>query len=234
VGGSDLRDEYLYAINANGTRKWRYLTSAATMGTSRSFPAIGEDGTIYVGSYDGYLYAINSSSLGPANSPWPMFHHDVKHTGRVSSSAQTLDGVWLMVKVNVKGYRVDPGSGAYAKSNGGGICYFYFVWNVNHYDIAVWSDPNGVWDKTFNATVDTNHPGENFISHLYIRFAGDVTGDYIDTYHSPFINIKNGKVTYKGTGEVIGGKADGKDYYGYFTISGTSVTQDKLPFTPTP
>ena len=46
-----------------------------------SSPAIGADGTIYVGCDDGKLYAVYSSSSGPANSPWPMFHHDVRHTG---------------------------------------------------------------------------------------------------------------------------------------------------------
>ena len=46
-------DAYLYAINPNGTRKWRFATGAAI----KSTPAIGGDGTIYVGS-DG-LYAVN-------------------------------------------------------------------------------------------------------------------------------------------------------------------------------
>jgi len=40
------------------------------------------DGTIYVGSWDLNLYAIESSSGGLADSPWPMFHHNLKHTGR--------------------------------------------------------------------------------------------------------------------------------------------------------
>jgi outer membrane protein assembly factor BamB len=48
-------DGYLYAINPNGTRKWRYLTGSAAI----SSPAIGSDGTIYVGSSDNKLYAIN-------------------------------------------------------------------------------------------------------------------------------------------------------------------------------
>jgi len=32
---------------------------------------------------EGHIY---SSSGGLARSPWPMFHHNVKHTGRVSKS----------------------------------------------------------------------------------------------------------------------------------------------------
>ena len=61
------------------TLKWRYSTG----GYVTSSPAIGADGTIYVGSYDNYLYAIQG--LGPlANTPWPVFHHDLRHTGRTN------------------------------------------------------------------------------------------------------------------------------------------------------
>jgi glucose dehydrogenase len=71
-------DYYLYAINPyDGNLKWKYETG----GWVDSSPAIGADGTIYVGSEDGYLYAINSSSNGLADSPWPMFHHDIRHIG---------------------------------------------------------------------------------------------------------------------------------------------------------
>ena len=45
---------YLYAINSDGTLKWKvYLGSHI-----ESSPAIGEDGTIYVGSEEGYLFAL--------------------------------------------------------------------------------------------------------------------------------------------------------------------------------
>ena len=46
-------DNYLYAINPDGTRKWRYETGYWV----ESSPAIGADGTIYVGSLN--FYAIN-------------------------------------------------------------------------------------------------------------------------------------------------------------------------------
>ncbi|MGB9735104.1 MAG: PQQ-binding-like beta-propeller repeat protein [bacterium] len=65
----------LYAINPDGGLKWSYTTGNSIF----SSPAIGADGTIYVGSDDGKLYAINSngglkwsctiqSSLSPAYS----------------------------------------------------------------------------------------------------------------------------------------------------------------------
>ena len=41
--------------NTNHTLKWKYLTG----GTILSSPAIAEDGTIYIGNIDKYLYAIN-------------------------------------------------------------------------------------------------------------------------------------------------------------------------------
>ena len=49
------QDNYLYAINPDGTVKWTFATGDDV----DSSPAIGVDGTIYVGSYDGYLYAIS-------------------------------------------------------------------------------------------------------------------------------------------------------------------------------
>jgi len=75
-------DNYLYAINPDGSLKWKFETGNGVY----SSPAIGKDGTIYVGSYDNYLYAIGSTSMGVADTPWPMFHHDVKHTGKVSGN----------------------------------------------------------------------------------------------------------------------------------------------------
>ena len=48
-------DDYIYAINPDGTLKWKYQARYHVS----SSPAIGSDGTIYVGSGDDYIYAIN-------------------------------------------------------------------------------------------------------------------------------------------------------------------------------
>src|SRR3972149_5799832 len=49
-------DSNLYAINPDGTLKWKYKTGDVI----ESSPAVGTDGVIYVGSNDNKVYAINS------------------------------------------------------------------------------------------------------------------------------------------------------------------------------
>ncbi len=71
---------FFYAINPNGTIEWRFDADAI-----QGQIAIADDGTIYLGSQDGTLYALYSNSHGLANSPWPRFHHDNKGTGNVNS-----------------------------------------------------------------------------------------------------------------------------------------------------
>ena len=48
-------------------------------------PAIGANGFVYIGSGDGKLYAIKTSSTGPADSPWPMYGQNAQRTGRAPS-----------------------------------------------------------------------------------------------------------------------------------------------------
>jgi outer membrane protein assembly factor BamB len=78
-------DGYLYAVNDRGTYGevfWRYYTGKRT----DSSPVIGPGGTIYIGrdrvlDNTGAIYAINTGDALAA-SPWPMFHHDIRHTGK--------------------------------------------------------------------------------------------------------------------------------------------------------
>ena len=61
----------------------RLESSETGRGGVISSPAIGSDGTVYVGSDDTKLYAIKTDSKGPAKSPWPMRGQNARHTGRV-------------------------------------------------------------------------------------------------------------------------------------------------------
>jgi outer membrane protein assembly factor BamB len=46
----------VYALTPDGKRKWRFDTGDYVSAT----PALGADGTLYIGSLDGYLYALDS------------------------------------------------------------------------------------------------------------------------------------------------------------------------------
>ena len=61
-----------------GTVLWEFETG----GKVSSSPAIGSDGTVYVGSENKKLYAIKTDSKGLAKSPWPMRGQNARHTGR--------------------------------------------------------------------------------------------------------------------------------------------------------
>ncbi len=56
---------------------WEFVTG----GNVSSPPAIGSDGTVYVGSVDKKVCAIKTDSKGPAKSPWPMRGQNPQHTG---------------------------------------------------------------------------------------------------------------------------------------------------------
>ena len=67
------------AMNPGASCKWQFATNAVI--TFSASPAIGADGTVYVGADDGKLYAIKGDSP-LANSPWPMAGRNLRHDGR--------------------------------------------------------------------------------------------------------------------------------------------------------
>ncbi len=53
-------DNYLYAINPNGTIKWKVpINVYSDENYTYASPVVGPDGTIYVGDFDNYLNAIS-------------------------------------------------------------------------------------------------------------------------------------------------------------------------------
>ena len=91
-------DISLYAINPNGTLKWR----SAILGDapSESRPVIGSDGTIYVGCTDDHLYAIKPDGT----LKWKFLTgHDVR-----SSPAIGSDGTIYVGSKDKKLYAVNP------------------------------------------------------------------------------------------------------------------------------
>jgi outer membrane protein assembly factor BamB len=73
----------LYALNPDGTLAWK---CELEYGINWSSPTIVHDGTLYIGSvtgpgYQGHLYALKTSSLGYADSPWPRYRGNNRNTG---------------------------------------------------------------------------------------------------------------------------------------------------------
>ena len=75
-------DGMLVAKAPNGRLLWtREVASGEKEVYYTSSPTIGPDGTVYVGSWDGGLYAFRGD--GPAaKTSWPQYRHDAQHTGR--------------------------------------------------------------------------------------------------------------------------------------------------------
>ncbi len=161
--------------NNNGTFKWKYGANSAIY----SSPAIGSDGTIYVGSYDDYLYAINPDGT----LKWRY------GTGGLvfSSPAISSDGTIYVGSQDDYLYAINPdgtlkwkyGTGGYIKSspaiNSNGTIYvgsedgYLYKISGPQYTITASAGPNGSIspsgnvivnagsNKTFTITPDTNY-----------------------------------------------------------------------------
>jgi outer membrane protein assembly factor BamB len=81
-------DTKFYAVNPNGTERWELAVGTPIESSS----AIRFDGVVYFGADDGTLYAVQGSSP-LADSPWPMFQRDPRHTG--NAGAPRIPDVWF-------------------------------------------------------------------------------------------------------------------------------------------
>lgn len=80
-------DNNLYALNSNGSLKWAYCTG----GWVRSSPALGADGTVYLGSWDNNLYALNSNG----SLKWSCYIGDTVDTSPALGADGTVyAGAW--------------------------------------------------------------------------------------------------------------------------------------------
>lgn len=92
---------YFYALSPWGTNLWKF----PTMDYSFSSPAIGSDGTIYFGTGTN-LYALYATNSLMADSSWPMFRGNPRHTARsiqraITRSAVLPDGTFSL-DINVE------------------------------------------------------------------------------------------------------------------------------------
>ena len=73
-------DNKIHALNASGTENWNYAFGTLNDAVDSS-PVVAADGTIYVGSMDGYLYSLKDTVAPLSTGYWPMFHQGPQHTG---------------------------------------------------------------------------------------------------------------------------------------------------------
>ncbi len=114
--GTDCR---LYALYPNGTKKWNYNVGLAIAST----PAIAEDGTIYVTSFDHFLHAVNPNGTRK----WKF---DTGHL-LASSPAIADDGTIYFGAMNSKIYALNPN---------GTIKWIYRTSDVSTSDPAIGDD----------------------------------------------------------------------------------------------
>ncbi len=103
----------LYAIESDGTEKWRFPDKDENgieikIGSVISSPTVGSDGVVYVGSDDGHLYAVKSDGT----QKWKFPDEDENDIGSVKSSpAIGSDGIIYIGASNGNLYIIYPSTG---------------------------------------------------------------------------------------------------------------------------
>ncbi len=80
-------DHQLYAVDAQGNKRWTYLAEAEFRTQS---PVLSPDGVLYFSAYASSTLIGVVAESGPANSPWAMYRKNPKHNG----NAAGLPGDW--------------------------------------------------------------------------------------------------------------------------------------------
>ena len=83
----------LTAVNSNGTFKWSYPTGNSVAST----PALGHDGTVYIGSGDSYFYALTSAEAMKWSFPMAGISNTGPSIGPDGTVYMTGDGaIWTL------------------------------------------------------------------------------------------------------------------------------------------
>jgi outer membrane protein assembly factor BamB len=75
----------VWALSPAGLVQWSMTADQQPLANNdlaNSSPVIGGDGTLYV-AIGSKLYAIATGANGPANSSWPMYQQNARHTGKI-------------------------------------------------------------------------------------------------------------------------------------------------------
>jgi len=193
----DLGDRHLYAVNPNGTLKWRFDTGGAT----ESSLAISQDGNIYVGSYNGKIFCINPDGT----EKWRFETND----GVLASPAIDKNGIIYIGSNDRNFYALNPDGSLKWKYNTGsdilsspaiaddGTIYF----GTRSYLYALETIDNYPPNKS---SINGPTSGKQFRSYEYIISTSDQDGDNIYYYIDWGDDTNSGwKGPYNNTSEQI-------------------------------
>jgi hypothetical protein len=163
------------------------------------------------------------------------------------ASAQLLSNKWFKMNFAGKGFVVDRITGEPTKATFSLPAYMQFLSTSNAptfyvYNMKLWTETDAGWTNAWSiakGTTSTNN--STFFSDCFISVLG-MHGNVVAGFHTPHIVIKTGKsgayksATYQGIGEIAGGTIpEGgltNQFYGYFSLTGSTIETNKLPFTP--
>jgi outer membrane protein assembly factor BamB len=74
-----LAEQRLIALSPEG----RLLWALPLQGSFGGSPALAPDGTLYIATIDGVIYAVQTASRGLMQSAWPKYQHDSSNSGRL-------------------------------------------------------------------------------------------------------------------------------------------------------
>lgn len=164
-----------------------------------------------------------------------------------SAQAELLTDVWLKVTLVSKGVQVEA-DGALKKTSSKSVHYLYFAGPVpdeggafeTELQYQLWSETSpGQFEMTTSSTVTMTGSGDLLYRDWYDDF-GLPNGSTIGGYDTGMVKIKTDKqgnlkkVALKTFGgEIVDGSVDGThEYGGSKQLSGKSIPESKLPFTP--
>lgn len=188
------------AFNPEGSLLWQ-LKGFRTRLSLFNSPILGPDGTLYIigeepdsqNNYHPFLYAVNTSSTGPANSSWPMWGANAQHTRVVNSLSPPPPQPVLSV--------TPPSSLDFGPVTVGTSKDFEFtIKNVGGGTLTGTATTNAAPFSIFSGSSISLDAGAS--QPVVVRFSPTVTGPFTGTVNFE-TNGGNTSQTVTGTGAVI-------------------------------
>jgi outer membrane protein assembly factor BamB len=175
-------DHNLYALNPDGTLKWKFSTGGAVY----SAPAIGTDGTIYFGSDDGNVYALTDGGQASVSQKWVFATGwRVESSPAIGADGTIYIGSWdfflYALSDNGKGsvsekwaFNANSGIDAAPAIGGDGTIYFGISRGQQGTFYALSPDGSKKWSFDLNAPLGGSAPAIGSDGTIYVGAGGVV------------------------------------------------------------